>query len=168
MGKPTKRKLTLWTDDAAFEDPLTTSKGRKQYEAQWYGLAKIFSEIERLSHRVTDAGNPIHVDLKTRYKIAGIGKEQVIESKVLIETDQAGENIVKVQDRWDGELPDSAFKNVSLLSPFSLVHYAESWAWWLWSFTWKSRGWQVCGMPTAGVNTSLMPEDRVLRTVFIC
>ena len=31
---PSKRKLTLWTDDATFTDPLTIAEGRKQYEAQ--------------------------------------------------------------------------------------------------------------------------------------
>ncbi|KAL9624421.1 MAG: hypothetical protein Q9160_001384 [Pyrenula sp. 1 TL-2023] len=111
LGKPTKRKLTLWDENAAFEDPITTAAGRKKYEAQWYGLAKAFSEIEQLSHKVTDAGNPIKMDMKTRYKIAGIGKEQVIESKIIIQMDSSGEKISKVEDRWDGNLPDSAFKN---------------------------------------------------------
>lgn len=91
------------------------------------------------------------MDLKTRYKVAGIGKEQVIDSKLVIDTDSTGEKIVKVQDRWDGELPDGAFKNVSMLSLWSWVHYAESWAWWTWSFAWETRWWQVCGMPAAAV-----------------
>ncbi|KAL9106536.1 MAG: hypothetical protein Q9227_008451 [Pyrenula ochraceoflavens] len=109
LGKPSKKKLSLWSDDATFEDPLTVAKGRKQYEAQWYGLEKAFSEIERLDHRVTSAGNPIDLDLKTRYKIAGVGKEQVVESKVKIFTE--GSKISKVQDRWNDELPEGSFKN---------------------------------------------------------
>lgn len=79
-GRPSLKKLQLWTDDARFSDPLTKAEGRKQYEAQWYGLQTAFSEIERLGHEVTGAGNPITMDLKTRYKVKGIGKEQVIES----------------------------------------------------------------------------------------
>jgi hypothetical protein len=44
-GKPTLKKLQLWTDDARFADPLTKAEGRRQYEAQWYGLKAAFSEI---------------------------------------------------------------------------------------------------------------------------
>jgi hypothetical protein len=79
-GRPSLKKLQLWADDAKFQDPLTHAEGRKQYEAQWYGLQTAFSEIERLHHSVTSAGNPITMDLKTRYKVKGIGKEAVIES----------------------------------------------------------------------------------------
>jgi hypothetical protein len=79
-GRPSLKKLQLWTDDARFSDPLTKAEGRKQYEAQWYGLQSAFSEIERLGHEVTGAGEPIRMDLKTRYKVKGVGKEQVIES----------------------------------------------------------------------------------------
>ena len=72
-GKPTLKKLQLWTDDATFADPLTKAEGRKQYEAQWYGLKAAFSEIEQLHQSVTSSGNPITMDLKTRYKVKGIG-----------------------------------------------------------------------------------------------
>ena len=111
-GRPTLRKLTLWTDDASFIDPLTIAEGRKQYQAQWYGLAQVFSKIERLGCNVTSGGNPIEMDLKTKYTVKGVGMEQVIESKVLIHTDAAGEKIVKVEDKWDGKLPDGVFTNV--------------------------------------------------------
>lgn len=70
------------------------------------------SEIERLDHQVTDAGNPIKMDLKTRYVIKGIGKEQIISSKVQIFLDQQN-RIEKVEDKWDGNLPESMFADVS-------------------------------------------------------
>ncbi len=89
-------------DDATFADPLTNAQGRKQYEAQWWGLKAAFSEIEQLQHAVTSAGNPVTLDLKTRYKVKGIGSEKVIESVVRIHTDAAGQKIVQVEDRWNG------------------------------------------------------------------
>lgn len=107
-GRPSLKKLQLWADDAEFQDPITKAQGRKQYEAQWYGLQTAFSEIERLHHSVTSAGNPISMDLKTRYKIKGIGKEQTIESVVNIHTDGKGK-ILKVEDKWNNELPEGAF-----------------------------------------------------------
>lgn len=82
-GRPSLAKLQLWADDAVFEDPITVAKGRKQFEPQWYGLQSAFSEIERLHHEVTSAGNPVEMDLKTRYVVKGVGKEQVIDSKVV-------------------------------------------------------------------------------------
>ncbi|OCL02829.1 hypothetical protein AOQ84DRAFT_392691 [Glonium stellatum] len=109
-GRPSLEKLSLWADDAVFEDPLTIAKGRKQYEAQWYGLQTAFSEIERLSHHVTSAGNPISLELRNRYVVKGLGKEQTIASVVNIHTDSAG-RIDRVEDRWDGELPESAVAN---------------------------------------------------------
>ncbi|KAF1822076.1 uncharacterized protein K489DRAFT_380810 [Dissoconium aciculare CBS 342.82] len=109
-GRPSLPKLQLWKDDAEFTDPITISKGREKYSAQWYGLQAAFSEIERLHHEVKSAGNPISIDMKTRYVIKGIGKEQTVSSVVNIYTE--GDKIVKVEDKWDGKLPDSAFADV--------------------------------------------------------
>ena len=89
------------------------------------------------------------MNLKTRYVVKGIGKEQTIDSKIMIFYDKATGKITKVQDKWDGQLPDSSFKNVSieqLFSPWWWVHYGEGWAWWMWSFTWDMRWWQVGGV----------------------
>ncbi len=111
-GRPSLPKLALWRDDATFADPITIAEGREKYAAQWYGLQSAFSEIERLNHQVKDAGNPILMDLRTRYVIKGINKEQVIQSVVAIHLDDQGK-ISKVEDKWDGKLPDSSIANVS-------------------------------------------------------
>ncbi|KAL9132557.1 MAG: hypothetical protein Q9175_006267 [Cornicularia normoerica] len=110
-GRPSLKKLRLWNDDAVFEDPITVAKGRNRYEPQWYGLQAAFSEIERLHHEVTSGGNPITMDLRTRYVVKGIGKEQIIDSKINIFHDETYK-IKKVEDKWDGKLPDSSFQNV--------------------------------------------------------
>ena len=111
-GRPSLPKLRLWRDDATFTDPITIAEGRDKYSAQWYGLQSAFSEIERLNHQVKDAGNPILMDLRTRYVIKGLGKEQLIQSEVAIHLDAEGK-IAKVEDKWDGKLPDSSIANVS-------------------------------------------------------
>lgn len=146
-GRPSLAKLGLWKDDAEFTDPLTVAKGREKYEAQWYGLQSVFSEIERLGHEVKSNGNPIVMDLQTRYVVKGLGKEQKINSVVEIHTDEKGEKISKVADMWDGKLPDSGIANVSslwtLLSPFWWWHYGEAWGFYMWSLVWETRGWRV-------------------------
>jgi len=109
-GRPSLPKLRLWRDDATFTDPITIAEGRDKYSAQWYGLQSAFSEIERLNHQVKDAGNPILMDLRTRYVIKGLGKEQLIQSEVAIHLDAEGK-IAKVEDKWDGKLPDSSIAN---------------------------------------------------------
>lgn len=152
-GRPSLAKLQLWKDDGEFSDPITMAKGRKQYEAQWvsalwgpgdlrkhfsailtngiqYGLQTAFSEIERKSHNVTSAGNPISMDLTTRYKVKGVGKETTINSKINIFTD--GGKIQRVEDKWDGKLPDSSITNVcnrwlNVVSPFFWTHYVFGW-----------------------------------------
>jgi len=115
-GLPTLEKLQLWKDDATFADPITKAEGRKQYSAQWYGLKAAFSEIHQLSQSVTSDKNPITIDLKTNYKLAGLGSEKLMESQVCIWTEpEAGPNseklkIVKVEDKWNGgELPEGPF-----------------------------------------------------------
>ncbi|KAL9031530.1 MAG: hypothetical protein Q9196_000468 [Gyalolechia fulgens] len=127
-GRPSLKKLALWDDNGVFEDNITIATGRKQFEPQWvcdfpvlglalltsrlqYGLQTAFSEIERLHHEVVSAGNPMGMDLKTRYVIKGISKEQIISSRVNIFYDKDTGKITKVQDKWDGHLPDSSFKN---------------------------------------------------------
>ncbi|GAB7350320.1 hypothetical protein MBLNU459_g0954t1 [Dothideomycetes sp. NU459] len=109
-GRPSLEKLQLWSDDGVFEDPITVARGRKQYEPQWYGLQTAFSEIERLSHEVTSSGNPISMTMKTRYVVKGIGKEQTIASVINIYTNEQGK-ISKVEDKWDGKLPESSIAN---------------------------------------------------------
>lgn len=113
-GRPSLEKLAFWRDDATFHDPLTIAKGRDQYSAQWYGLQQAFSEINRLNHQVKDAGNPILMDLRTKYVIKGLGKEQTIQSLVAIHLDDQGK-ISKVEDKWNGELPTGMIANVSLV-----------------------------------------------------
>jgi hypothetical protein len=76
-----------------------------------YGLQTAFSEIERLHHEVTSSGNPITMDLKTRYKVKGIGMEKTIDSKINIYVGKDGK-IEKVEDKWNGKLPESAFVDV--------------------------------------------------------
>ena len=73
-------------------------------------MQSAFSEIERLHHEVKDAGNPILMDLKTRYVIKGIGKERTIQSVVAFHMDSEG-RISKAEDKWDGKLPDSSIAN---------------------------------------------------------
>lgn len=115
-GYPTKRKLSLWSDDASFHDPLTIATGRKQFEAQWYGLKAITSDIVPEQVEVVGVGNPIEIKTKLKYKIKAVGSEQVVESKVLVHTTGEGDTqkIVKVEDRWNGEVPsEGAFVKVS-------------------------------------------------------
>jgi hypothetical protein len=66
-----------------------------------------------LHHEVKSAGNPILMDLKQKYTIKGIGKEQTITSLVTIQMSEDGTKIEKVQDKWNGELPDGSIQNVS-------------------------------------------------------
>lgn len=85
--------------------------------------------------------------MTTRYVVKGINMEKVMVSKVLVYLDEAGEKIVKVQDKWNGNLPDSGIANVSsplqYLSLFWWLRYYEGWAWWFWSFTWETSVWMV-------------------------
>ncbi|KAF4555935.1 Hypothetical protein D9617_2g059000 [Elsinoe fawcettii] len=144
-GRPSLAKLQLWSDDATFTDNITVAQGRDKYQAQWYGLQSAFSEIERLHHEVTSSGNPISMNMKTRYVVKGISKEQTIESVVNIHTGADGK-IVKVEDKWNGNLPEGSIANVSfaqLFNPFWWIHYGESWAWYLWSFTWDTPVWNA-------------------------
>lgn len=87
------------------------------------------------------------MDLRTRYVVKGIGKEQTIDSKINIFYDKSSGKITKVEDKWDGKLPDSSIQNVSIdqiVNPWWWVHYGESWLFWGWSFSWNTRPWQVC------------------------
>lgn len=77
------------------------------------------------------------MNLKTRYVVKGIGKEQTIASVVEIHTNADGSKIEKLLDKWDGELPDSSIKNVSFrkaLNPFWWMNYWIGWLFWMWSF----------------------------------
>lgn len=53
------------------------------------------------------------MDMKTRYKVKGIGSETTIESVIKIFTSPEGK-ITEVQDQWNGKLPEGAVAKVSL------------------------------------------------------
>jgi hypothetical protein len=74
----------------------------------------VFSEIEQISHKVTDGGNPILMNLNQRYVVKGIGTEKKISSVVEIKTNEDGSKIVKLLDKWNGEIPSGAIRDVSL------------------------------------------------------
>lgn len=56
------------------------------------------------------------MDLSTRYKTVGV--EKVIDSVIKIHVDAAGQKIVKVEDRWNGEIPEGAIAKVCPTSTF--------------------------------------------------
>ncbi|KAK1780618.1 hypothetical protein QBC45DRAFT_323097 [Copromyces sp. CBS 386.78] len=110
-GKPSLKHLSLWNPDATFIDPLTTAKGYNRYAAQWYALAQMFSPVEIQSHEVVSSGNPIEVKLHNKYTLPSINKQQDIHSLVKIWVDSNGK-IDRVEDRWDGQLPEGALSEV--------------------------------------------------------
>ena len=110
------------------------------------------------------------MDLRTRYVVKGINKEQTIDSKVNIFYDNATGKITKVEDKWDGKLPDSSIQNVSVdqvFNPWWWVHYGESWAFWGWSFTWNMWWWQVCSVAHHGGEREDSFVESILADVYL-
>lgn len=111
-GNPTLKHFSLWTPNATFTDPLTVATGYPKYTAQFYGLPALFKPIQLQHHRVTGAGNPIELDMTNKYVVKGIKKEQVMNSVVRVFVDPEGK-IEKLEDRWNGKLPEGAISDVS-------------------------------------------------------
>lgn len=68
--------------------------------------------------------------MSTFYKVKGIGKETTINSKINIFVEDG--KISRVEDKWDGKLPDSGIANVSkhwsnIINPSFWAHYAFGW-----------------------------------------
>lgn len=106
-GNPTLKHLSLWSRTATFTDPITIATGFDRFAAQWYGLPAVFHPIQLQAHQVVGAGNPIEVDLRNKYTVKVVGKEQEIASRVKIFVGDDGK-IERVEDRWDGKLPEGA------------------------------------------------------------
>lgn len=88
------------------------------------------------------------MDLKTRYKVKGLGTEKIIESVIKIYTDESGDRITQVEDRWNGNIPEGAFGKVSLidlLNPFWWINVCGIvWFWVFCKICW-TRPWEVGG-----------------------
>jgi hypothetical protein len=52
---------------------------------------------------------------KTEYTLVGIGKPTTVDSVVAIWIGEDGK-ITRVEDRWNGKLPEGAFTDVGILS----------------------------------------------------
>lgn len=68
--------------------------------------------------------------MSTLYKVKGIGKETTINSKINIFVEDG--KISRVEDKWDGKLPDSSIANVrknwtNAVSPIFWSNYAFGW-----------------------------------------
>jgi hypothetical protein len=88
------------------------------------------------------------MDLKTRYKVKGVGSEQTIESVIKIHTTPSGDRITQVEDRWNGNIPEGAFAKVrlfQLLNPFWWVENAGIVGYWCWSLVWWTQPWELSG-----------------------
>ncbi|RKF82360.1 hypothetical protein GcM3_025032 [Golovinomyces cichoracearum] len=145
-GRPTLEKLKLWADDAIFNDPLTLATGRKQYQAQWYGLKVFFSEIEQLQSVIISSGNPIIINMKTRYKIKLIGMDQIISSQVKIFMSVSNSKIIRVDDQWCGKIPDEIFDLQRISQFFSLCWWlrtANTICFYFFSLIWWTRIWKL-------------------------
>ncbi|KAK0753715.1 hypothetical protein B0T18DRAFT_424217 [Schizothecium vesticola] len=128
QGHPTLKHLSLWSPTATFTDPLSIATGHNRFAAQWYGLASMFRPIELLEHRVVSDKNPIEIEMRTRYTLKAVKKATEISSVVKIWVgDGSGSDlgvkekegvpngerdrgkIVRLEDRWDGKLPEGMF-----------------------------------------------------------
>lgn len=109
--------------------------------------------------------------MTTLYTVKGIGKETTINSKINIFTE--GGKITKVEDKWDGKLPDSSIANVSwlqLLSPWWWLCFwfgvTERWLFWLWHFVWDTPVWNVrspVALPSKHSSSTLLLSAHVLH-----
>lgn len=64
------------------------------------------------------------MDMKMRYVVKGINKAQTIQSVVAIHTTEDGAKITKVQDKWNGELPEGSVQDVSSAFPaYFIIKY---------------------------------------------
>ncbi|CAN8099907.1 unnamed protein product [Discula destructiva] len=110
-GHPSLAKFSLWAQDATFTDNITVATGYPKYTAQFYGLPALFKPIQLQHHRVTAAGNPLELEMSNKYVVKGIKKEQVMTSVVRIFVDEASGKITRVEDRWNGKLPEGAISD---------------------------------------------------------
>jgi hypothetical protein len=83
--------------------------------------------------------------MKTSYTVKGLGKETTIESRVNIFVNENGQ-IEKVEDKWNGSLPESSIANVSwrkALSPSWWAFYVEGWMFGIFMFITSVWWWEV-------------------------
>lgn len=125
------KHLSLWSPSATFTDPLSIATGHSRFAAQWYGLASLFRPIELLEHRVVSDKNPIEIEMRTRYTLKAVKKATEISSVVKVWVgDGTGSDlgvkekegvpnaegdrgkIVRLEDRWNGKLPEGVFSEV--------------------------------------------------------
>jgi hypothetical protein len=85
------------------------------------------------------------MDLKTRYKVKGLGMEKIIESVIKIYTNESGDRITQVEDRWNGNIPEGAFVKVSLLNPFWWMNAFGIVSFWVFCSICWIKPWEVGG-----------------------
>ncbi|XXH02141.1 hypothetical protein Hte_008509 [Hypoxylon texense] len=174
-GHPTLKKLSLWSRDATFADPLTIATGYRQFAAQWYGLPAVFCPIRIQDHSVTSAGNPIDLRLTNGYGLKGLNKAQTINSVVRIYIGQ-DQKIQRVEDRWDGGLPNELSSETGFpisIVPFhslrQLVQVSIGWSWWTycnvswWRLAWVFRKLNAVTVPRLITVPESEEEDMRLR-----
>ncbi|RKF82593.1 hypothetical protein GcC1_013039 [Golovinomyces cichoracearum] len=114
-------------------------------DAQWYGLKIVFSEIEQLQSVIISSGNPIIINMKTRYKIKLIGMDQIISSQVKIFMSVSNSKIIRVDDQWCGKIPNEIFDLPRLSQFFSLCWWlqtANTICFYFFSLIWWTRIWK--------------------------
>ena len=95
------------------------AQGYDRFAAQWYGLAALFRPIQLQNYKVVSDGNPVELELSNKYVVKGIKHEQVIDSKVVILIGADGK-IERLEDRWNGKLPEGVVSEVSEINHVAL------------------------------------------------
>lgn len=83
------------------------------------------SDIVQEEVAIKNVGNPMELHLKTKYKVKAVGKEQVIDSTVLVHMTDAsdGARITRVEDKWGGTPPPDGFFSKVCLAYFGIFFY---------------------------------------------
>ncbi|KAH8917165.1 hypothetical protein BT69DRAFT_1286948 [Atractiella rhizophila] len=114
-GQCTPSILDSFSESCIFEDPFAHAVGRREWSAQFYGLAKLF-EVETSNEVVVLAEEgKIAIDCDIEYKMKAMKKvvNWKTTGQLYVETDAEGK-VVRLEDRWerDGVLLKEKFWGV--------------------------------------------------------
>ncbi len=101
-SNPTTESFRHYALNAQFEDPLQYSGSLSSIKSAFKFLPKIFIDTQVIKSDADIEGNPMKLNLETRYEWKGIKKETVIRSIVLLTLNNQ-EQIIRHEERWNGE-----------------------------------------------------------------
>ncbi|CAK3766572.1 Hypothetical predicted protein [Lecanosticta acicola] len=100
-GQASESNMSVYSEQAIYDDPFSYCDTRYKIAGQWYGIPKLFSKSETLATEVISSSEEEMVwKQRQRYTLVGVNLTKEVDSLISLKLD-GEEKVVYHKDMWN-------------------------------------------------------------------